>query len=485
MLVRRLLPIALACSCLAPLAHGQTSAAAQAHIDHVTSGLLPGTVLKSDPHPRHTLAERMAATHVPGVSIAVIHNGVIEWAQGFGVTRIGGPPVTAATLFQAGSISKPVAALAALRLVQAGKLSLDADVNSVLKSWKLPDDPKANGKPVTLRELLTHTGGTTVHGFPGYASDAPVPTLLQVLNGEKPANTPAIRIEAQPGTRFNYSGGGFTIIQQMLIDVSGQDFPKLLENTVLKPIGMTSSTYRQPLPADRAPLAATPYDGAGKPIPGGAHTYPELAAAGLWTTPSDLARYAIEIELSLQGKANHVLSPETTREMLTPGLEKWGLGIETGGSPQRPFFTHGGVNEGFESLLLAYQTGGEGAIIMTDAQGGSELAAEIMRSIAAEYGWPDYQPTLRSVVTVDPVVLATYAGTYGIAPSFDLVVTVVDGHLVTQATNQPSFPLEAESPTKFFPLAFDAELEFVKDAQGNVSTLILRQGGHEVRATRK
>ena len=200
------------------------SAETQQHIKDVEAGLLPGIVVKDDLHPGHSLSERMAALHVIGVSIAVIHHGTIEWAQGFGVMSVGGQPVTGETLFQAGSISKPVAAMAALHQVQVGKLSLDADVNSYLTSWKLPDEAVAGGKPVTLRELLTHTGGTTVHGFPGYATDAPVPSLVQVLNGEKPANTPAIRIETAPGTKWNYSGGGFTIMQQVMVDVTKEPF---------------------------------------------------------------------------------------------------------------------------------------------------------------------------------------------------------------------------------------------------------------------
>src|SRR5277367_3191140 len=220
------------------------SAETQQHIEHVKSGLLPDAVWRN--HPGHPLSERMAALHVPGVSIAVIHHGVIEWAQGFGVTRVGGPPVTADTMFQAGSISKPVAAMAALRLVQQGKLSLDADVNTALSSWKLPVDPIAGGKPVTLRQLLTHTGGITVHGFEGYAFGATVPDLIQVLNGESPANSPAIRSEAVPGGRWKYSGGGYTIMQQVLIDATGKPFPKLLQDSVLTPIGMKESTYEQP-----------------------------------------------------------------------------------------------------------------------------------------------------------------------------------------------------------------------------------------------
>jgi CubicO group peptidase (beta-lactamase class C family) len=461
------------------------SAETQQHIKDVEAGLLQSVVVKGDPHSAHSLSERMAALHVPGVSIAVIHHGAVEWAQGFGVVSVGGAPVNAETLFQAGSISKPVAAMAALHLVQEGKLSLDADVNTELTSWKLPDAPVATGKSVTLRELLTHTGGTTVHGFPGYATDAPVPSLVQVLNGEKPANTPAIRTEAAPGSRWNYSGGGFTIMQQMVVDVTKEPFPKVMHDTVLKPIGMTHSTYEQPLPAAWRAMAATPYEANGTPIAGGAHTYPEMAAAGLWTTPSDLARYLIEVERSLKGEANHVLSQKMTKEMLTPGMGKWGLGLQIGGSETNPYFAHGGVNAGFESNMMAYEEGGEGAIVMTNAQGGSRLADEVMRAIAVVYHWPDWQPKVRSAVTVDPKTLETYAGTYELRPNFELVVTVKDGQLVTQATGQGSVSLLAESETNFFPTAFEAEIEFFKDDQGKVSYLVLRQNGHETKALRK
>jgi CubicO group peptidase (beta-lactamase class C family) len=461
------------------------SAETQQHIKDVEAGLLPSVVIKGDPHPGHTLSERMAALHVNGVSIAVIHRGVIEWAQGFGVMSEGGPLVTAETLFQAGSISKPVAAMAALHQVQLGKLSLDADVNSVLTSWKLPDAPVAAGKPVTLRELLTHTGGTTVHGFPGYATDAPVPSLVQVLNGEKPANTPAIRTEAAPAAKWNYSGGGYTIMQQMLIDETKEPFAKLLHDTVLAPIGMTHSTYQQPLPAEMRASAATPYEADGKPVAGGAHTYPELAAAGLWTTPTDLARFCIEIQRSLKGEWNHVLSQEMTKQMLTRGMGDYGLGLAIGGSASNPYFGHGGVNEGFESTMTAYEKDGEGAVVMTNAQGGSRLADEVMRSIAAAYHWPDFQPKVRATVTVDPKILASYAGTYELNPKFSLVVRVEDGHLVTQGTGQSSFDMLAESETKFFPTSFDAEIEFFKDAQGNVSHIVLRQNGRETKAMKK
>jgi CubicO group peptidase (beta-lactamase class C family) len=455
------------------------------HIRHVEAGLIGGIVLKDDAHATHNLADRMKELNVPGVSIAVIHHGAIEWARGFGVAKVGGDPVNADTMFQAGSISKPLAAMAALKLVEQGKLSLDADINTELTSWKFPADPIAAGKPVTLRQLLTHTGGTTVHGFPGYASTDKAPTLVQVLNGEKPANTPAIRSEAAPGAKWNYSGGGYTIMQQAVIDVTKEPFPKLLHDTVLAPIGMKHSTYEQPLPREFERFAATPYRGDGKPVEGGAHTYPEMAAAGLWTTPTDLAHYAIEVVRSLNGKANHVLSQEMTRQMLTAGMGHWGLGLEIGGSDANPYFSHGGANEGFRNNFVAYEKSGEGAVIMTNGDGGGLLADEIVHSIAAEYGWPDFKPTVRETVAVDPKTLAQYAGTYELFPNFNLVVTVENGQLMTQATGQGKIPIYAASETRFFPTVMEAEIEFVKDSEGKVTHLVLHQGGQNMKAPRK
>jgi CubicO group peptidase (beta-lactamase class C family) len=486
--LRRFAMFALVCGVTQfaiPQKAAESSAETQQHIKDVVAGLVPSVVVKGDANTEHSLSDRMATWHVPGVSIAVIHHGAIEWAQGFGVASVGGAPVNAETLFQAGSISKPVAAMGTLRLVQEGKLSLDTDVNKTLTSWKLPDAAVAGGKPVTLRELLTHTGGTTVHGFGGYAAGDPVPTLVQVLDGEKPANSAAIRIETAPGTKWNYSGGGFTIMQQMVVDVTKEPYPKFLHDTVLKPIGMTHSTYEQPLPAEMRAMAAAPYDVRGNAVAGGAHTYPEMAAAGLWTTPSDLCRYLMEVQRSLKGDANHVLNEAMTKEMLTPGMGKWGLGLQIGGADADPHFGHGGSNAGFESYMMAYEDGGDGAVVMTNGQQGSRLADEVMRAIAVVYHWPDLQPKVKTVVKVDEKILETYAGTYGLRPNFDLVVTVKDGQLITQATGQGPVPMLAESETKFFPTQFDAEIEFVKDDQGKVTGIVLRQGGQETKAARK
>jgi CubicO group peptidase (beta-lactamase class C family) len=441
--------------------------------------------VKGDTTPCPTLAEQMAELHVSGVSIAVEHNGVLEWAQGFGVVQFGGRPVTPSTLFQAGSISKPLAAMAALHLVQEGKLSLDRDINTQLTSWKVPLSSAAPGAVVTLRELLTHTAGFTVHGFPGYAAGAPVPTLVQVLDGAKPANTAPIRLEAMPGARWQYSGGGYEVMQQLLLDVAKEPFPRLLHDTVLAPIGMTHSTYDQPLPPSLQPDAATPHTIKGDPVPGGAHTYPEMAAAGLWTTPSDLVKYIIEVQRSLDGKANHVLDRKLTQQMLTAGKGNWGLGLEIGGAAEDPYFSHGGDNEGFESVFVGFEQNGDGAAVMTNAQGGMRVAEAVMRSIAVEYHWPDFYPIERAQVKVDPAILARYAGTYEFGPHIDLVFDVQNGQLMGGAPNGPKYALYPESQTTFFPTIFNAEFEFFPDDKGQVSYLIVHQEGHDTKAMRK
>ena len=257
-----------------------------------------------------------------------------------------------------------------------------------------------------------------------------------------------------------------------------------MHDTVLAPMGMTRSTYEQPLPANLQSEAAAPYGEDGVPLTGGAHTYPEMTAAGLWTTSPDLARYCIEVERSLQGKANDVLSQKLTEEMLTSGKGNWGLGLEIGGSSGDPYFSHGGVNEGFEGLFVAYEKHGDGAVVLTNAQGGTRLATEIMRSIANEYGWPDFHSALRTEVKLSSDTLRQYVGAYQTARGAYMTITLTGDQLVTQRTGEDPLPLFAEADGKFFQKAFDAELDFVKDAGGRVSSLVLHQNGRDISMAR-
>jgi CubicO group peptidase (beta-lactamase class C family) len=456
----------------------------QQRITQIESCLAYPVEIKGEPPTCQTLEDQMRILHVPGISIAVIHHGAIEWAKGFSVAKLGGDPVTADTMFQAGSVSKPVSALGVLHLVQQGKLSLDTDINKTLVSWKLPASPLAPGAIVTLRELLTHTAGLTIHGFPGYAAGEPVPTLVQVLNGEKPANTGPVRLESMPGSQWKYSGGGITVMQLMVQDVTHLPFAQFMHDTVFAPLGMSHSTFEQPLPPSYHATAATPYDESGNPIPGGAHTYPEQAAAGLWTTPSDLARYVLELQQSLQGKATHVLNQDMTRKMLTPGKGHWGLGIEIGGSPAHPYFDHDGDDAGFKAFMLGYQDSGEGLAIMTNGDNGYLFLDRIAASVAKAYGWPDLQPQVRTTIKLDRTVLARYVGTYRLEKGADATITLEGDQLFSKVDDEPRMPIYPASQANFFTL-MNREFEFQSDDKGRVRGLVTYYVGSDYKSKGK
>ncbi len=415
---------------LAHLASAQD--ANSTHIDRIQNGLLPSATIKGNPLPGMKLEDRMRYYHVPGVSIAVFDHGKVIWTRGYGVADVQtGRPVTPETLFQAGSISKPIAALGALRLVERGKLMLDANVNDELRSWKLPENEFTVEQKVTLRRILSHSAGTTVHGYSGYNAGDPLPTTVQILDGAKPANSPAVRVDTIPGTTYRYSGGGMIIMQLMMMDATGKDFPGLMHDLVLDPLGMSHSTYEQPLPRERQLTAAHGYLWNGEGIPGGSHIIPEMAAGGLWSTPTDLALAAIELRNEYAGKSHKVLSQPMAREMLTRQKDNWGLGFEISKPEMTPRFDHFGVNAGFVSVLQAYRDTGSGIVIMTNGQDGEKLITEILRAVAHEYGWPDFKPSAHVLAKLDPATVPKLAGTY-VLPDPDgqdkLIVTVRDGH---------------------------------------------------------
>lgn len=469
--------------CIAGTAVAAGSSQTEERILSVQRGILPPVLVRGESPKMPSLAERMAQLKVPGVSIAVIHEGRIEWARGFGVTRVGGPSVTADTLFQAASISKPVFALAVLHRVDAGKLDLDTNVNEYLKTWKVPDNEFTKDKKVTLRGILSHSAGLTVHGFPGYASNEKLPTTVQILDGTPPANTGAIRVDIVPGTQNRYSGGGYVVAQQLLFDVTGVPLPKLMHDSVLAPFGMTRSTYEQPLPAKRLSEVATPYRDDGKPVEGGPHTYPEMAPAGLWTTPSDLARYALGVQAALAGKSKAVISAQTARKMLTPVIENQGIGPQVGGRTSRKFFQHGGANEGYRCQLVSYEDG-EGAVVMTNSDNGGQLTFEIMRTIAHVYGWPDFAPAEHTLSSVKPQTLDRYVGAYQLTNGPPLVIRRDGDHLVAQVISDAPRALFPSSDTEFFARDADVAVRFPGDAQGPAGSVTLTQFGREQSASR-
>jgi len=447
-----------------------------ARISHVLAGLRPPVEIQGKPAPRWTLAERMTQHKVPGVSIAVIEGGRIAWARGFGVKEAGkSDSVTPATLFQAASISKPVAATAMLRLVERGTLNLDTNVNRYLTSWKVPDNKFTTTEKVTLRRIVSHTAGLTVHGFPGYATTDKIPTVVQVLDGVKPANTDPVRVDTTPGAIERYSGGGTTIMQQLLVDVTKKPFPALMQELVLGPAGMTSSTYEQPIPAARASEAAHAHRQDGKPIPGGWHVYPEMAPAGLWTTPTDLLKWAIAITDARAGRSTTLLSQGMTQQMLTAQKNEVGLGPFVGGSGRNFHFGHGGANEGFHSELVMYPELGVGAAVMTNGDGGPILIQEVLRALAAEYGWPDYGAEHLPALTLDAKAVAGLVGTYLLA-GVTVRVEQDSGRLMLRAQPLPEQELLPKSDTSFVMSSLGWQVTFTRDASGRATAISLNPG---------
>ncbi|MFC1946561.1 serine hydrolase domain-containing protein [Chloroflexota bacterium] len=385
------------------------------HIDGVIHGLRSPISIKGRPPVRWTLSERMEYYHVPGVSLAIIDDGHIVCNGGFGVKKtqtIG--PVKASTLFQAASISKPIAATAILGLVDTHKISLDEDINNYLKSWKIPENNYTVQEKVTLRRILSHSAGLTVHGFPGYSSDQPIPTLQQILDGEKPANTSVIKVDTIPGSMWRYSGGGFTVIQQLLIDMINDRFPLIMKQMVLERTGMFLSTFEQPLPDSRSQEVAYGHNVKGESIEGNWHIYPEMAAAGLWTTPTELARWALEITGALNGHTGKLLSKSIAIQMMTIQKPPSGLGILLEEKDKVFSFSHGGANEGFRSSLVMFPTEGKGAVIMTNGDQGGTLIDELLPSIAAEYHWQGRNQSEREVVNLEASQIKGLIGTYSI-----------------------------------------------------------------------
>lgn len=453
-----------------------------AKVEKIINGLLPAGLVKGQAVPRMTLADRMKYYNIPEVSIAFFKDGRVNWARGYGLAdKTINRPVTPDTLFQAASISKSVTAFAALRLVQQGRLSLDEDVNHKLTSWKVPDNEFTRNERVTLRRLLSHTAGMTVPSVGGFQSGEYMPTTVQVLNGEKTSNEP-VRVDRVPGKEFRYSGGGYVVVQQLMMDVTGKSFPTLMHDLVFEPLGMTHSTFEAPLPKSLWPEAAQPYDAAHN----GWYFYAAMAPAGLWTTPSDLCLFAIGVAKAYGGHSD-LLPQALAREMLTyQSDEIYGLGFALGQRGHAMRFWHSGANGGYQSLFDAYPDVGEGSAVMTNGAGGLGLILEIQRAIAEEYGWPDGRMEIHTLANVSPSTLRVFPGAYLFGGLFKMVVTLDNGQLYLQYgpfgdKPQKLFP---ESETRFFMTTAPFEIEFQREADGSVKKAKCRNGPEELEGER-
>lgn len=432
-----------------------------AEIYAIENNLMTAIQIKDEPVIRYSITERMEHYKVPGISIAVVKDGEIQWAKGYGIANTkNSSKVNINTLFQAGSISKPIAALAALKLVQEGKIDLDENVNTYLKDWKVQDNKFTETEKVTLRRLLTHTAGMTIHGFPGYMQKDTFPSIETVLMGK--GNTGAIIVDTIPGSIWRYSGGGFTVMEKLVEDVSGLPLEKYMAENILPQMGMLNSSYEQPLPTSLYSNASSAYNDKGEIIEGLWHNYPEKAAAGLWTTPSDLANYCINVQKILSGKAKGVLSKETVEKMLTKHKNNWGLGVGLQGEGDSLIFSHGGKNAGFTNNLISFAHHGDAVIIMTNADNGGALIDEILRSISSYYGWGISNQRVIEVIKIPIEQLSKLTGKYKLnfqipeIGDYFIEVSIKDSSLIVD-------DLITKQVTKLYPLQ---ELKFIENESG-------------------
>jgi len=451
---------------------------------------------------QHSLTEWMEKLAIPGISIAVIDDYKIIWAKGYGVTSKGSEktPISPETIFQAGSIAKPVTALGILHYVDRGTFDLDADINSYLKSWTLPDGNMASTRKVTIRELLAHSGGISPGGFGGYGHTETLPDILQILSGKSPARNNSAEIVGEPGIRVAYSGLGYTILQLALEDQLNKPFEKIMKESVLSPLELSNSAFKHDLPDEFSSKVALGHYYMGDVVPGGWDQYPEMAAAGLWSTPTDLAKLVVEVAKSKSGESNQILSTETTKLMLATHKDHMGLGFIVK-PDQDGYFAHAGLNNGYYSYFEMYADKGKGAVIMTNSNNGQLIWNLIFTSLAHEYNWPgtnersisdSYAKSIfkqvnnvespRVEIEVDPAILTNFTGTYELAPGFNFIITFEDDQLRMKLGDQRQLSLFPESKTKFFTKAVDAQLSFVMNDLGQTTSLILHQNDQQTEA---
>ena len=331
---------------------------------------------------RMDLKAAMKALKVPSLSIALIEGGRIAYAHAWG-------GATPQTLYQAGSLSKIVAAVAALRLAELGALDLDRSVNDDEFIWRAPENDLTAGHPVTLRNLLSMTGGVNVPGYEGYEPGAAIPTLPQILNGQPPANSPAVEVVARPDSEYAYSGGGYEIVQALVETKLRKPFAQAAFDFVFRPVGLSDSSFAQPPNEAMKARLAQGHDQAGRTLRGGWRVMPELAAAGLWSTPSDMARLVIEINRAAHGERSALMGNRAAGEMLAPQNHgPYGLGLRIAGSGEVFAIEKRGQNPGYESYLLMFPQTGQGIVAMTNSDNGTTLIAALIRRAAEVSGWP-------------------------------------------------------------------------------------------------
>jgi CubicO group peptidase (beta-lactamase class C family) len=451
-------------------------------INEVENNLIPYVLVKN--FKTWNIYDRMKCYNVKGVSVAVIKNYKIDWAKGYGLAdTLKNQKVTTSTLFSAGSISKFVMAFGALKLVQENKMRLDKPINNYLKSWKIKENEWSKTKPVTLQMLLSHTAGTSQTSYFGFTPDKKLPSIIEILNGDNIAESRGIVVNSEPGKDFRYSGGGSMVAQMAIMDVTNQSFEDFFKLNVFKKLGMKNSTFEQPLPKKLNKSASWAYSSASwfKGMP---YVYPQQAAAGLYITPTDLAKFCIEIQKSYLGKGK-ILNQNLTKKMLTPqafisdGSYREDIGIgpfliqkTDNKSEKGKYFEFTGVNAGFLAYAIASVEDGNGVIVMLNSGDDvNGLGKEIRRAVAKTYNWTHFLPKEMEPIILDKKDLIEMTGRYKSGEDEVISMEIENDYLVERFNNG--------NPIYCFPISKDSIVfsdynikgVFGRDEKGKINSL--------------
>jgi CubicO group peptidase (beta-lactamase class C family) len=398
--------------------HTGTSAARK---QAVARGLLPIVRVADDPT-RWTMAERQSAYGCPGVSVAVMLDGRVDWLDGFGhLTKAEPAPCGPDTIFMVASCSKPVTAMIVLQHVERGLLDLDTDINTYLRRWKVPANDFTAQHPVTLRGILSHTAGLNVNGFGIVPQGAPVASALDLLEGRPPSNQPAVRVDKAHDGTDRYSGGGYLAAQVALEDVTGRAFADLADELLFTPLGMSRTSFHQPLPAHLRHDVASGHGDSGEPWPGGWGISPDVSAGGLFSTARDYAAFLLATRAAYHGENGAVLGRSLAELMCTQHEQGgFGLGFRVIGSGADVRVNHGGSNDGYQSETNLFLASGDGGVVFTNSTSGLFLFREVFNAIATVYDWQHFMPATKRLQRLTEVDLQRYVGSYRIVSGIEL-----------------------------------------------------------------
>jgi CubicO group peptidase (beta-lactamase class C family) len=452
----------------------------KADIEAVENNLIPYVPVKG--FKTWNLLERMKYYGIQGVSIVAIKNYEIDFAKSYGFADTA-KKVKASneTIYSAGSISKLLTAVIVMRLVDEGKLDLDKNVNQYLKSWKIEENDFTKKTPITLRMLLSHTAGASQSSYWGFpATEKNLPSITDILNGNKNAGSNKVVINSEPKKEWRYSGGGYMIVQMVLMDLLNQDFETIAKEYVFKPLGMNNSTFQQPLPASFQQRFSNGYSAASW-YTGTPYIYPQQAPAGLHSTATDLAKLIIAIQKSLAKKSKY-LSTNSANALIAPQaqisnggyLEEMGVGAfllqkaDNQGIDGK-YFEHQGANAGFIAFAMGSVSNGNGAIIMmNNGDDFNGFGKELRRSIAKTYHWNNFLPKEITPINLDEKTLKAYEGRYRMSANEVTYIKVENNYLV-QRINQGReiycFPIAQDSIVF---TDFNIKGKFVRNENGEV-----------------